>query len=776
MKTISLSVKEVAQYVYASGDLHTASQMSQREKIGQELHLYRQSFYETADQEVTIKGSVTLGDVTFELSGRMDGLFKDVRLIEEIKSTVLDLDQIKATTYPAHFLQLKLYLYLYMKAHGIQEMAGQLYYIQHPSKHTKVFKETYTFEHLEFEIETALETYLSWWRILEAHRANKTERFQMVPFPFQSFREGQEAFIEKTFETMVSESVSFIEAPTGIGKTAASLHGALKSVQNDSDKLFYVTAKRSGQEAAVAALKKMQDNTAIKTVRLSSKERLCLRDEVDCDPEICPFAKGYYDRIQGALKALYQLTDDVDVDVLKKIGLDHKVCPHELALDVSLVSDVIVADYNYAFDPRIRLIRFFEDEAKHPKILVDEAHNLVDRGKSMYSARLERAQIRAARLPLMTIKPSPINAIDDLLEALDIIGHHAGKNNEDAVLFKDIPRRLIDAIEPVLAVCETLLERHKFHPARKAFKDLYFHVLEFKRISEYYSDAFVFEVNLTQSSFNILCLDPSEALHETLSERAKGATLFSATLEPFAYYQNLITGGTGGDLQLPSPFNPKRLGVFVDVSHSLRYKDRQAAIPRIIDTMIAMFEMGPYHTITYFPSFAFMSRVLKEAKFPESHLFIQTPAMTPEEKEALFHAFKAPSNEAKMLISVLGGSFSEGVELSDNQLKGVLIIGTALPGVTPLKKLEIQRFNQKYQDGFHYAYTYPGMTKVIQAVGRVIRTETDRGVAIFMDDRYRDEIYQSLWPTHWNHAKYLEDDDYIQGYLTQFFKETSQSK
>jgi len=473
---------------------------------------------------------------------------------------------------------------------------------------------------------------------------------------------------------------------------------------------------------------------------------------------------------------LYQTTDDVDADILKKVGLDHKVCPHELALDISLHSDVIVADYNYAFDPRIRLIRFFEDEEKHPKLLVDEAHNLVDRGKSMYSATLEYERITQSKLPLANIKPSPSSALENLNDVCDDVLQHARKNQEESVLFATIPNALLDALDSLLEICETLMQRHKFHPARKTFKDLYFHLLEFKRISEYYSDAFVFEVNVSARTFSILCLDPSDALYETLESRAKGATLFSATLEPFEYYQNLLSKGEGGSLKLPSPFDPKKLGLFVDVSHSLRYKDRMQAIPRILDTLIALDELGPVHTMVYFPSFAFMREVLKENPLDPKHCFIQTPNMAPEEKEALFETFKASADHPKMLWTVLGGSFSEGIELEDNLLKGVFIIGTALPTVSALKKLEVHRFNQKYHDGFHYAYTYPGMTKVIQAVGRVIRTMTDTGFAILMDDRYATDIYQSLMPTAWKHAKYLEDTDYIQGYLKPFSERFKLSK
>jgi len=773
MKTIHVAIKEVAQYVFSAGDLNVSSQRLERERIGQLVHGQRQSLYAPdVDSEVVIEGSVALKDVTYHLKGRIDGVFKNPLLIEEIKSTLLDVNTLKEPVLPAHLLQLKLYCYLLMVKQDLKTIKGRLIYIQHPSNHEKAF--TYDFDRdvLEFEVETALETHYAWAKIVDAHLEDKQERFQAIPFPFSQFREGQETFISNVYETFIREGLTFIEAPTGIGKTAAALHGALSGVKSKDEKIMYVTAKIAGQKTAIDALSRFQTATPIKTVRLHAKERLCLRDEVDCDPDICPFAKGYYDRVPKALKELYQKDGIIDSEVLKEMGLKHQVCPHELALDYALYADVVVADYNYAFDPRIQLVRFFEEQERYPKLLVDEAHNLVDRGQAMYSAELSLNDLKRQTAQLKNIKPSPMDALEVLIQTLEKEAKNASVNREESVYFEAIPNDLPFIIETAVDALEPLLRQHKFHPLRPVFRELFFTLIDFLRIEDYFDKAFVYGVHFKEEGplFSIECLDPSGPLSETLMHKSQGAILFSATLEPASYYQNMIAKGEGQWLKLPSPFPSKNLEILLDTSESLKYKDRLNAIPRIIDTLIALFEMGPVHSMTYFPSYAFMQQVKKAFDATGYDLFIQTPQMDALEKETLFKKFQEKSSHHKMLWTVLGGSYAEGVELPDNQLKAVFIIGVALPQVSPKKDLEKHRFEMIYQEGFHYAYTYPGMTKVIQSVGRLIRTDTDQGIAILMDQRYETPIYQALFPPHWDQIKTLEKEDYVQGYIDQFFK------
>ena len=773
MKIIEIGIKEVAQYVFSAGDLNVSSQRLERERIGQNIHSHRQSLYAPdTDSEVVIEGTYPLKDVTYHVRGRVDGVFKSPLCIEEIKSTLLDVKTFKTPVLNAHLLQLKLYCYFYMKKHDLKAIDGRLIYIEHPSLNEKAFEYTFDIDTLDFEVETALETHYAWAKLTLKHQEDKSERFQAIPFPFKAFREGQETFIENVYETFLREGLSFIEAPTGIGKTAAALHGALSGVKHPDEKIMYVTAKMAGQKTAVEALHQFQTSTPIKTIRLHAKERLCLRDEVDCDPDICPFAKGYYDRVPNALKELYQKDVLVDSEILKEVGLKHQVCPHELALDYALYADVVIADYNYAFDPRIQLVRFFEDQDRFPKLLVDEAHNLVDRGQAMYSAEIKLTDIKEKASLLKAIKPSPTEALNALIEGLENEAKKASVNREESVFFETIPTDLVFQIETAVDALEPLLRTHKFHPQRATFRELFFDLIDFLRIEDYFDKAFVYGVHFKKEGphFSIECLDPSGPLKETLVSKSKGAVLFSATLEPFHYYQNMLAQGDGHISKLYSPFPAKNLTLLLDTSHSLKYHDRPRAIPRIIDTLIALFEMGPYHSITYFPSYAFMNHVKQAFDSSGYDLYIQTPQMDALEKEMLFKQFEEDASHHKMLWTVLGGSYAEGIELPDNRLKAVFVIGVALPQISRLKDLQKNRFEAIYQEGFHYAYTYPGMTRVIQAVGRLIRKETDQGLAILMDDRYQTPIYQSLFPDHWEGVKTLEEEDYIQGYIQQFLK------
>jgi len=763
-----LSVKELANYVYSSGDLNASKASFEREKIGQEIHEWRQNQRpKTSQKEVFIKRDIEYLNDVFTLTGRIDLVhYQEKFVIEEIKSTLIDLSQIDEETYKAHSLQLMIYGYLWALNHNLTTIDLSLVYIHHPTLQTKTFSFNRSIDFLSFEVETALESYLAFHRLVSDHRKDKVERFQSIPFPFESFKEGQEVFIRKVVESFVSSNTQFIEAPTGIGKTAASLHGAFQSVIKEEETIIYVTAKIAGQEAALKAMEHYRTLMPLKSVRLHAKDRLCLRKEVDCDPDICKYAKGYYDRVKGALKDLYQNHDVIDAEVLKNYGTLHTVCPHELALDVSLYSDVVVADYNYAFDPRVQLMRFFDEEKKHPKVLVDEAHNLIDRAKSMYSASLSLSLLKEESNVLKNIEPSPFHAYQIVLDDFKHFLDKAKVNQEPVVLFEKLPDFIETTLPPLVEKLELLMHNHKHHPLRKVFKEAYFNLIEFLRIKSYFTDAFVVSLDLNSQTLNIICMDPKGPLSHILNHQTKGAVLFSATLSPKNYYLPLINEDASF-LKLPSPFPPKNLGLFFDISQSLKYKDREASIPRIIDTLIALAELKHSKIICYFPSFAFMQKVLKHFHHSYDHFLIHHPKMNVEEKESLFDSFKKVK-EKTVLFTVLGGSFSEGVELENNALTGVFIIGTALPSVSKIKALEVMRFQKKYNDGFHFAYTYPGMTRVIQAVGRVIRQVSDKGFAILMDDRYQTPIYQSLLPDYWSHAIYLETDDYIQDYINKY--------
>lgn len=775
METIALAVKDLVNYVYAAGDLSSQGQGKNRAYIGTQLHQHRQNQYQPSDQkEVPIEGTIQTADHIYRLVGRMDGVLEEDGdiLIEEIKSTLQPL--MTLTAQEAHLKQLQVYGYLYALKHQRHTITLRLLYVHHPSLETKAFTQTYAVEVLEHETLVALETYRAWHVKILSHLYAKEKTLTGLEFPFHEMREGQERLIEKTYQTMIEKDVLYALAPTGIGKTMATLFATLKSVHRHDEKVFYATAKNAGKQVAVEMVERLRaQGVALKAITLNSKESLCLRKEVDCDPAVCPFAKNYYDRVNEALSDVFEHDALYDGALLKEYGALHKVCPHELALDVARYCDVIIGDFNYAFDPRIQLVRFFDEDNYKVKLLVDEAHNLVDRSRSMYSASLTLNQTQQWQSHLTTLTPSPMKALNSLVQEMLFVRDHAASNRERMVAFKEVPKPLHKAIEEAYKALEVLMEQHKQHRMRPVFKDAFFELLQWLRIAHYYEESHLFLVHFEQEDvrFEMACLDASKPLKTTLTEQTEGAVLFSATLEPLTYYQQLLSRGVGQTLILNSPFDPKRLGVFVDVSRSLRYKDRDHARERIGDSIYALLESKKAPYIVYFPSFQYMHQILADLDLTGVDVHRHQPNMTPTEKETLLRQFMLSTKRPKLLCTVLGGSFAEGVDLPQGQLLGVMVVGVALPALTPYQNLLQQYYTHQGYEGFHYAYTYPGMNRVIQAVGRVIRTEVDFGVAILVDDRYQTPLYQSLMPPHWAHHQLLEEEDYLQGYLHQFWQQ-----
>jgi len=461
-----------------------------------------------------------------------------------------------------------------------------------------------------------------------------------------------------------------------------------------------------------------------------------------------------------------------DQDLIMKYGEYHKICPHAFALDISNYADVIICDFNYVFDPRIKLIRYFEETTYKPKLLVDEAHNLIDRTRAMHSASLPYSRIKAMSHSLKGIKPSPLGKVHALLSEMDrlIDAYEVKKSGQFIDTFLSDP--LLDKINSLASTLGELLETHKKHKKRRAIREAYFDVLEFSRISEYFSVAFRFTIEEDKDNkditFNIVCLDASTPVSEIVKTYSKGTVFFSATLKPFEYFSNLITKGAGIPFEVPSPFDPDNLGLMVDISTSTRYHDRPGSITRILDTLYAMLESKVGNYIVFFPSYEYMHMVHEAFDASDYHVMVQTRGMSLKERKDFLTRFKEQSPTSKILFSVLGGSFSEGVDYVGDMLSGVLVVGVAFPALSTMNKLLRDYYSSIGLNGFDYAYTYPGMNKVIQAVGRVIRRDEDRGIAVLLDSRYNQEKYKALMPTHWR-VKTILEEHFIQTFIKAFW-------
>ncbi|MFW5842048.1 MAG: helicase C-terminal domain-containing protein [Bacillota bacterium] len=774
--TTRISVKDLVTFVYQSGDLASQTKLKNARAIGQAYHQAHQATYQETDEKevfIELKQDSELG--ALHLSGRIDGVLNrdNTIIIEEIKSTDTDLSLIKEDTFKAHMMQARVYAYMYVLKHNLKSITVWLTYIHHPTKRQKTFKKRLRLDHLKQSFDTTLKQYYHWLNLTKEHAFNRKKSLEGLTFPFNHFREGQYHFMGKVYQTMITKDILFATAPTGIGKTIGALFSSLKTIKDDQEKLFYLTAKNQGKTIAVETVELLKAHgLKIKAITLNSKENMCLREEVDCDPEICPYAKGFYNRLNDALEDIFVHDDVYDAELIKKYGEYHTICPHEFALEISNHSDVIICDYNYVFDPRIKLIRYFEDTYYKPKLLIDEAHNLVDRARSMYSAELSLKSIETIKNLKETFKPSFKRAINLLYDTCLFLND---QNNLEKLRFtvdNTIPAELLNNVHYTMTKLDAWLEANKKHAMRKTLREFYFTLAQFLRISDYYSEAFRFTMTKTHDDciYTIQCLDASKPLTEIIKARSEGTVLFSATLNPIDYYNNLLTQKEGVYFEVPSPFDPKRLGLFIDVSTSTKYHDRNQSITRIVDTIYAMLEAKQGNYIVFFPSYKYMNMVLEQFDDTGYTKMVQDRNMTYFDRINFLETFKAPSEQSKILFSVLGGSFSEGIDYVGDMLSGVLVIGVALPQFNKMNDVLKDYYYDLGYDGFDYAYTYPGINKVIQAVGRVIRRKEDKGIAILIDTRYNLAKYQTLFPSHWQ-PKTLYENDYIHDHLISFWSQ-----
>jgi DNA excision repair protein ERCC-2 len=775
MKSIKITVKDLVTFIHSGGDLTNEFKSNARAKKGQEIHSYHQGKYLDTDQkEVSVETLYQTDLFDFYITGRIDGLLsRDGKtIIEEIKSTTLDINLIKETSRPEHLAQAKMYAYLYVLKHNLKSIHVWLTYIKVDTYEEVTFKKRYNITQLKNFFEQTIMEYEVWQNILEEHQKSKHKSIEGLAFPFDTYREGQYTFMGAIYQALMTKEILYSIAPTGIGKTIASIFSSLKTIKDDREKVFYLTAKNAGKHIVVETVNLLKEKGLVcKSVVINSKESMCLMDKVDCDPDICPYAKGYFDREKEALNDIFVHQDVYDQELIKSYGEYHKICPHEFSLSISNYSDIIICDYNYAFDPRVHLIRYFDEDYYTPKLLIDEAHNMVDRSRAMYSSEISLETLEELRVATVSFKKQvrpyinkALKYMNDIIEAKELIKNPYYFQHE-----LDID--LIKHLEKIVNKIEKILSENKKFITRETVLNRYFELVQFIRISELFNDhyRFVIEKTDTNTLFTLNCLNASGFIEEIIKVKDTGAIFFSATLNPIDYYVNLITNGIGKTIQIPSPFKQKNLGLYIDGRTSTRYRDRKRSIPYIIDSIYAMLESKQGNYIVFFPSYQYLNQVLKQFDGEGYDVFIQERSMSGYQRNDILTEFQKVGDRSKIGFFVLGGSFSEGVDYIGDKLHGVLVVGVALPAFNKSNELLRSYFDERFLNGFDYAYTYPGINKVIQAVGRVIRTETDRGIAILFDDRYTHNTYQFLMPDNWSHRKFIEQNTYLYSYLKPFW-------
>lgn len=782
---VKISVRNIIEFVLRAGSIESVALSSTRAVDGTKAHQkFQKAQNEDYQSEITLEHKSTIEGVDFILQGRMDGLIagEDNVIIDEIKSTGLPLGSLKGDN-ELHWAQVKMYAYIYAVQNDLPVVECRLTYVELGSYEARHFNELFTFERLETFYIGILTAYAKWALTLESFKERCIDSIESLQFPFMGYRRGQKKLMGGVFKTIVEGQKLFARAPTGIGKTIATLFPSLKAISQDkTEKIFYLTAKTIGKEVAADTLALLDSQGLVcKRIVITAKEKTCLNDRVACNKEDCPYADGHYDRINMAIEALYMHNDYFSRDVIEACAQKHKVCPYELSLDMALFSEVIICDYNYVFDPNAMLRRFFVEGGGAYTILIDEAHNLVDRGRTMYSATLEKAQVLSLKGKVKDLDKQLYKYISALNQKMIRYRKECDSYEECRFETEDMPFDLEDDLRAIIYRTEKIFKENQDFEHMNELLDFFFAAYDYVRKTEFYSEKYIttYEKDGTNLIVRLYCIDPSDNIRAAL-EGMHGVVFFSATLIPMSYYMDLLGGIKDNyGMLLESPFKQEQMGLIVDASVSTKYANRESSIGPIAEHIITIATEKVGNYFVFFPSYKYMEDVLDHVVFEigVNHRFdvlYQQRGIKEEDKESFIAAFSEPRERSLVAFSVLGGMFSEGIDLVGNKLIGTIIVGVALPMICYENDLIREHFDKTLHQGFDYAYVYPGMNKVLQAAGRVIRTVNDKGVVVLLDERFDQNHYRRLLPSEWSHRQVVRNKEDLYEAIEMFWHESDE--
>lgn len=782
----SVSVRDLVEFVLRRGDLGGEREFvgSDRALAGirghQKIQRSRPTGYLT---ELPVEHRVEVEEFTLLIRGRIDGLLitSERVLLEEIKTVSAAWNH---EPDPLHWAQAKFYGFMHGREAVLPELVIQLVYLELPVGKVTEFRKTFSFAELSEFFATNTAEYVAWLRERHHWCVARDASIAALAFPFPQYRPGQRELAVAAYRVLANGGRLFLAAPTGIGKTISTLFPAIKALKERKlERFFYLTARTVGRATAEKALVDLRHaGLKLRAVTLTAKTKVCVRDGHPCDPLTCPLARAYFDRIKPAIREALE-RDEITRSVLETVGQKHQVCPFELSLDVSVWVDAIICDYNYVFDPQVYLRRHFAEDGGAYAFLVDEAHNLVDRAREMFSADIEDRELLDVKRAIQKAAPRCARALALLHTALRKLGH-ANESDEEtietsdpsvelnlfpakaaplrkqqhdgAITSNEFPERIIEPLETALAEAEKWLVKNQPAEFREALLALYFRLHTFRRTAEAYDERFVTIVTSEPGiKVRLFCLDPSLLIRKALA-RGKVAIFFSATLTPMDYYRTLL-GGAPEDpiLQLASPFSPENLAVLIQDRIQTHFKGRAESIGEVVAAIGTLVSGRRGNYLVYFPSYQYLNDVLREfqAAHPTLQVLVQRPGMTEPERDAFIAAFSVEHGETLVGFAVLGGIFGEGIDLVGERLIGAVIVGVGLPQLCVERNLIRDYFQRQNASGFEYAYTFPGMNRVLQAVGRVIRSETDRGVVLLIDARFNEMRYRKLFPPWWKYLR-----------------------
>lgn len=758
---IKISVRNLVEFILRSGNLdNRRTSAADREAMqkGSRIHRKLQKQMKPSYKaEVPLKWEEEYPDFIIEIEGRADGIIDDDGecVIDEIKGVYRDLYFLEEPV-PVHKAQAMCYAYFYASQKKISKIEVQMTYCHLETEEIKRFREEFSFSYLKKWFEDLLSEYYKWANFQYQRRIERRSSMEGLEFPYP-YRKGQKELVSGVYHTMRTEKQLFIQAPTGIGKTMAAIFPAVRAVgEGYGDKIFYLTAKtitRTVAEEAFHILK--EKGLSYKTISITAKEKLCLCEETDCNPEKCPYAEGHFDRVNVAVFEILNAKDTYLREDLLDQAEKHRVCPYEMCLDISSWVDAVICDYNYVFDPNVYLRRFFGDGVKGDYLfLIDEAHNLVERGRKMYSAVLCK---------------------EDFLETAKIVKEHSAKlykilkkcnrlmleykrECDECTVMENIAGLSLQLMN-LLGEMENFLEKDHEERVQKAVLEFSFSVRHFLNMYDLADENYVIYSHYDEEQrflVTLYCVNPKRNLQECLN-KGKGTVFFSGTFLPLPYYRSLFSERRDDyAICASSPFLRENLKLLVACDVSSKYTRRSVSeYEKMAEYIYAMAAGKQGNYMVFFPSYRMLEDIYEifRAKAEERQFkvscILQSSNMTEKEREEFLEAFQENTTGTLIGFCVMGGIFSEGIDLTGERLIGAAIVGTGLPQVGCEREILKNYYDEKAQNGFAYAYRYPGMNKVLQAAGRVIRTKEDRGVVLLLDERFLQREYLELFPQEW---------------------------
>ena len=754
---VRISVRALVEFILRAGDIDNRRRAGSDNAMAEGGRIHRMIQRRMGSEytaEVTLSYRHATPDYDIVIDGRADGIIDgDLITVDEIKGTYRHLEKLTAPV-PEHLSQAKCYAYIYAKEHGLERIRVRMTYCNMDTEDIRYFHEVYDFEPLQEWFLDVVEQYKKWTDYRFAWNALRQASIKELQFPF-AYREGQKELATYVYQTIVHKKKLFLEAPTGVGKTISTVFPAIKAMgEEKADRIFYLTAKTIAASVAENTFGILRDNgLQFKSVTITAKEKICFMEECECNPDNCPYAKGHFDRINDAMYDLLTHEAHFSRNNIEAYAKKHEVCPFEMSLDMSLFADGIICDYNYLFDPHVFLKRFFaESKSEKYLFLIDEAHNLVERAREMYSATLYK---------------------ESFLEIKRILGDRSKKisralDNCNKILL-EFKRECVNGYEIITSAggfviglmrligeMEQFLEDNREFEGRKEILGFYLEVKFFLAIHDLVDENYRIYTEIEEDGrfkIKLFCIHTAKNLKECM-DKGKSSVLFSATLLPIMYYKELLSGNKDDyAVYAPSPFDRDKRLLLVARDVTSKYTRRTASeYERIFSYIKLAVEKKQGNYMVFFPSYKMMQEVYEFAgkeMSGEVEYVMQSNDMSESEREEFLDRFEQQGDGALVAFCVLGGVFSEGIDLKHDSLIGAIVVGTGLPMVCTEREILKQFYDELCGRGFDYAYRYPGMNKVQQAAGRVIRTDDDEGIIMLLDYRFLERDYTDMFPREW---------------------------